>query len=176
MRNIIFKKWRELQLKINEQRNVLDRDSLLTILFDWIEQLKNVNDSKIQKLYYQYFAYFEEISVSNESVGIKPWYSMKNIIDHDILKSTELSFERPFVKVRDILWELLVIKSNKECTCCGDDNLRVMVYKGQQDLFFTCDICGCIIDEAGNKKEVNNKLFPASYELIESRKIQVCGW
>ncbi|MEN7550420.1 hypothetical protein AAG747_21050 [Rapidithrix thailandica] len=173
MSHIVLEKWNELQLKIEQQRDELNRESLLIILFDWIRGIKKIKDSKVQNLYHEYLAYFEEVSDLDGILNIKPWYSLQELIEYDILKSTELSFERPIVKVRDVLWELLVFKSDKECPCCGDDNLRAMTYKGQKELFFCCDICGCIVDEDGGRKEVDDKLYPAPFELVELKKIGV---
>lgn len=95
-------------IKDRREKKELDREHLLILLFDWVIEIKGIKDSRVQVLYIKYLKYFEGVSELNYRLDTSPWYSLQGLIDFDILKSNDLTFERPIVRVRDILWKLLV--------------------------------------------------------------------
>ncbi|GAA5042340.1 hypothetical protein GCM10011506_44280 [Marivirga lumbricoides] len=163
MSHILLEKWKELEEELKVQRSSLDRETLLKILLRWTQEVKKIKDEKVQELYHSYLEYFENCFFPENN--ITPWYSLKELIDVDLLNRPPLTYDRAVIKVRDVLWELLVFKSDILCPCCGDDNLRVMV-NNDNILIFTCDLCGCILNESGKKTDVNGKLYPAPMSMI----------
>jgi transcription elongation factor Elf1 len=172
MSHIVLNKWNELRAEIERNKENIDAELLIKLLLNWAGGIKEINDIQIKKIYTQYLEYFEDVDIESvlfDKEGV--WYSLEEIINVDLLGFSPRSYERPIVKVRDILWELLVFKSNSECSCCNDDNFRVMIDKKKTELFFTCDRCGCIQDIMGNKKDIQEKLYPATTDLIRKHRI-----
>ena len=165
MSHIILNKWRKLVKELKVQRSSIDRSTIIKLLLKWSLEVKKIKDKRVQKLYSTYLEYFEKCSITEND--IIPWYSLNEIIDIDLINQSPLTYDRAIIKVRDVLWELLIFKSDKSCPCCGDDNLRVMTNAVNSRLFFTCDLCGCILNEFGNEMSINEKLFPAPIEMIK---------
>ncbi|SRR5690606_28018604 len=169
MSHILMKKWSELEEQLKVHRSNLNRDTLFKILQQWSLEVKKIKDKRVQELYNTYLEYFEDYSSIDAKVT--PWYSLKEIIDIELLNRPPITYDRTIIKVRDVLWDLLVFKSNERCPCCGDDNLRVMREAEDEVLLLTCDLCGCILDTSGEKRSIKGKLFPAPVPMIKSAGI-----
>lgn len=174
MSHIILKKWEQLKDKVRESENNLDSNSLVYILLDWAKEIKSIKDIQIKQLYKDFLERYEDLDV--ESIlytGNVIWYSLEEIIKFDILTSNVDYYQRPIVKTRDILFNILAFKSDKKCPCCGDDNLRVFVERNSEKLFFECDICLCLFDEYGIKHEnLETSITFAPISLLKSKNIK----
>lgn len=173
MSHIILKKWEQLRQSIIQDRDNLDAHSLLNLLLDWTQEIKKIKDVQVQNLYKDYFSYYEKLNI--EEIFYTDnifWYSLEEIIQYDIIQAKVDSYQWAIVHTRDIVFNLLVFKSDKDCPCCHDDNLRVFVEIDSEKLIFECDICLCVVDENNNKYNPEGKLVaPASASLIKAKKI-----
>lgn len=174
MSHIILRKWEQLKQSIIQERDNLDAYSLLKLLLDWTQEIKEIKDVQIQNLYKDYFSYYEKLNIEEifytDNVV---WYSLDEIIQYDIIQAKVDSPQWAIIHTRDIIFNLLVFKSDKDCPCCHDDNLRAFVEIDSEKLVFECDICLCVVDENNNKQNIGEKLIvPASASFIRSKNIK----
>lgn len=173
MSHIVLKKWEQLRQSIILDKDNLDAYSLLKILLDWTQEIKKIKDIQIQKLYKDYFSYYETLNI--EEIFYTDnivWYSLEEIIQYSIIQAKVDSYQWAIVHTRNIIFNLLVFKSDKDCPCCHDDNLRVFVEINSEKLIFECDICLCLVDEEGNMQNSEGpSIVPASASLIKVKKI-----
>lgn len=174
MSHLVLKKWEQLKKNIELNKNNLTTLSLIKELLNWTKEIQLIKDIQIQNLCDDYYKYFENIDIESIIyIDSNVWYSLDEIIQFDILQAKVESYEWAIIHVRDILFNLLVFKSDKDCPCCSDDNLRVFVEKGSDKLIFQCDICLCMIDENGNKQNIEGSfLVPAPSFLIRLKNIR----
>lgn len=174
MSHIVLKKWEQLKQSIIQDKDNLDAYSLLKILLDWTQEIKKIKDVQIQNLYKDYFSYYEDLNI--EEIFYTDdivWYSLDEIIQYEIMQAKVDSYQWAIVHTRNIIFNLLVFKSDKDCPCCHDDNLRVFVEINSEKLIFECDICLCLVDENNNKQNPEGKLIvPAPASLIKGRGIK----
>ncbi|MBA4495502.1 hypothetical protein ACFO25_19975 [Paenactinomyces guangxiensis] len=65
--------------------------------------------------------------------------------------------------IEDTLWDLVTIKSGKDCPNCTDDELRYVLAKNESKLLLECDTCGWIEYENGCKWDGGyTQVIPAS--------------
>ncbi len=173
MNHIILKKWEQLRKGIIHDRDNLDAYSLLKLLLNWTQEIKKLTDVQIQNLYKNYFSYYEKLNIEDIFYPDNTvWYSLEEIIQYDIIQAKVDSPQWAIVHTRDIIFNLLVFKSDKDCPCCHDDNLCVFVEIDSEKLIFECDICLCVVDENNNKQNSEGKLVvPAPASLIKAKNI-----
>jgi len=173
MSHIVVKKWERLRQSVIRDRNHLDAHSLLKLLIDWGQGIKKIKDIQIQNLYKLCFSYYENLDIGeifyNDSVV---WYSLEEIIQYDIIQANVDSYQWAIEHASNILFNILVFKSDKNCPCCHDDNLRVFVEIDSEKLLFECDTCLCLVDENNNKQNSEgNSIIPAPASLIRAKGI-----
>ncbi|KFF73164.1 hypothetical protein HX13_22595 [Chryseobacterium sp. P1-3] len=135
MSHIVLRKWKELQQNVEQRKNSLTTRSIVDLLLNWSKEIQLIKDAQIQNLYDDYLKYFENLNVEDILyVDDHVWYSLKDVIQFDILQPKINTYERAITQVRDVLFNLLIFKSDKNCPCHGDDNLRVFVEAGSEKL------------------------------------------
>jgi len=155
---------------VNRRKGELNKEMLLGLLSEWTVEVRQLKDMRVKELYKMYLEYFDNLDFSLFSFDRKYiWYSFEDLITYNFRKEMLLSsFERPFVIVRDVLWELLVFKSDLECTCCGNDNFRIMVNEIRTAVFGVCDVCGCSKLLYGKADSIEAQLYPATQNIVET--------
>ncbi|MDN4011251.1 hypothetical protein QX233_02140 [Chryseobacterium gambrini] len=174
MSHIVLKKWEQLKQRIIQDKENLDAHALLRKLLDWTQEIKKIKDVHIQNLYKLHFSYYEKLDIEeifyNDNIV---WYSLEEIIQYDIIQAKVDSYQWAIEHVDHILFNLLIFKTDKDCPCCHDDNLRVFVESDSKKLIFECELCLCLIDENNNKQNSEEKLFiPAPASLIKRKRIK----
>lgn len=174
MSHIVLKKWEQLKQSIIQDKDHLDARSLLKLLIDWTKEIKELKDIQVQKLYKLCFSYYEELDIDKVFYEDNTvWYSLEEIIQYDIIQANVDSYQMAIEHMSDIIFNLLVFKSDKNCPCCHDDNLRVFVEIGSERLIFECGICLCTVDENDKEYHSEEKLVvPAAASLIKAKKIK----
>jgi len=173
MSQIILKKWEQLRKCVIQDRDFLDSRSLLNLLLDWMKEIKEFNDIQIQNLYKLHFSYYENLNIDEifyENSVV--WYSLEEIIQYDIIQANIDSDKWAIENSSNIIYNLLVFKSDRECPCCHDDNLRVLVEINSERLIFECDSCLCAINEDKTKYNLEGKkIIPVAAFLIKAKGI-----
>jgi len=162
--------WNHFKNSVLEAKPNVNRKFLIQKLQDFSSKIKASNDSKTQILFEEFLAYFEEFDLNGylDLPDQLVWYAIEDLIEYDILRKSDLNFERPILKARDLLWELLAFKSNINCSICGDDDLRVLSNKNEEKLHLCCDLCGNHTNLEGEPVTSDVILFPAPYQVIQS--------
>lgn len=73
--------------------------------------------------------------------------------------------------VSDTLWDMVTIRSDKNCPCCGDGDLRyikVMPSDRNTEVLLECNICGRLVNINGSRYEGEriDSYYPACKEEI----------
>lgn len=166
MSHILLKKWAELKNSIGNKSDSITPLELINVLLVWAMEVKAIKDLTVKQLYHDYLEFFEKID-PNEYVFNETWYSFEEMLNVDILGSNVDSYERPVVIIRNVLWELLVFKSNINCPNCNYDNLRIFTDISKEQLFYCCDNCGYNLNAFGKKHSYNSNLIPITAKLVE---------
>jgi hypothetical protein len=162
-----IKYWNKLKAEV-ESLDKPTREDLLTLLIWYTELIKKSTDPQVNELYQSYFSYLEKINILEYREVSNLWYSLEEIIEYDILKPEITSYSRPIVKTRDLLWELIAFKTDKQCPICDRDCLRALSPNGKDVLFLSCDNC-CYTEDLNGIKVTNEEpLYPAQYLAIEN--------
>jgi len=162
-----MKNWNKLKSKIKAEEETIDRGRLIKLFNDFSLELKENKRMDIATQYSKNLQYFEGKSNSNNLDGISPWYDISEIISFDILNSTRNYFEI----LRDVLWELLVYKTDIQCSNCLEDRYRAMMDNETLQVYLSCDFCGKVTNLTGTKIILDKHLIPANKESLYSSNI-----
>jgi len=139
-------------------------------MMNWSSSLKETKDREIRKMYLDYISYFENIDIRDHLFD-PLWYDFDELINTNFLKMPLENLENVVHNVRDILWEIIAFKTDRECKVLPIDNLRLLTDKNRANVFFCCDVCGYIENIAGEKFKNNDILFPATNQQILEYKV-----
>lgn len=170
MAHILLKKWQELKNKIKSDKSSLDRDSLLKTLLEWCKEVQQIEAKEVKELYCLYLKFFENIKIPEYDFS-NVWYPVTDIITFDLLAPKNLTYQRPIVIVRDVLWNLLAFRSNRDCPSCKQENLRVLTDQAGKDIYFSCDACRYTESLFGKEVVIPERLYPAKASLVEAHNI-----
>ena len=170
--HILLKKWKELQMFAGEHKKHLTREELFKYLLKWSDEVKKLRDNRIKDLYIDHLAYFENIP-DTQVEHYEYWYSLDELLEQDVLNVFPTRYEQPVLYVRELLWELVAFKSDRNCSRCRNDMLRVLTDREATKVFFSCDLCAYTEDLLGNEVLHHENLFPASKALIKFYNIRV---
>lgn len=171
MKHILLRNWEEFRSYIEQNSDNIKRDQLINLLLGITQNIKEEKDVEIRILYTNYLEYFEAISIQEHLYIERPWFNLKDILMFDIVKCKIDSVSRLIVKIRDLLWMLLVFKTDIQCSRCDEDEMRVLSGKDQSSLFLCCDNCGLISTVNGDPISVQEILYP-----ITDQKIKEAGF
>ena len=166
MSHIAIQKWSEFLRKVKDMSQSIDRKSLLICLQEVCKELKLIKDNQVRFAYNKYLNYFEAIDFKDYQVVEKPWYSLNDLVEHNILNCRINSFAPVIVKIRDLLWLLLAYKTDIQCSRCDEDEMRVLSTKGQVTIFLCCDRCGFITNNQGEMVSETEILYPLFYKKV----------
>jgi hypothetical protein len=172
MSHFNIKLWEKFKSNVIDHQQNLDRKVLIDLLLSFSKDLKPTKDVTNKQLYNRYLAYFEDMDIPSYYKCDEVWYSLENLVTYDILNSNVDNYKRPVVNVRDLLWELLAFKSDRECPSCGDDDMRVLSPKNSSQLILACDLCTYACDLEGNEAFPEEKCYPTHYDLIKAAGIR----
>lgn len=68
--------------------------------------------------------------------------------------------------IRDILWDIIVFKTNIECARCGDDHFRALANPETNEIFLSCDRCTWTQSMSGVRRCGPKILIPARKNLL----------
>lgn len=161
---IFLKLWNDLRNRVEPNKQSITPVVIYQLCSEWASKIKGSNSLKIKELYNLYLAYFEGYNIYEYQFSVR-WYSLQDLIVFDILNTSVENLEYVIVRCRNIMWEILVFKSNKSCKNC-DNELRVLTDKTAGDIFFCCDDCGYIENFFGEPmKTLKRQLSPITPEL-----------
>ena len=162
MRKKYLKQFNVLQDALRLRKESLTPRELYTKLFNWGIQLEESKDVHIKALYLDYFRYFEKLKI--DDYAFEPlWYDFNDLLEFDLLKSTPETLESAAVVARDILWEIVAFKTDRDCKVLPVDNLRILTDEQKQDVFFCCDVCFYTEDINGIRVEIDSIVYPILY-------------
>lgn len=169
MNPVIVKKWKALLVVIDQQQPI-KREQLLLLLMDWTKELKRSNDPREQLLYNRYIKPFEKLDLKDYLEPVDNWFLMEDLVQHDLLKVRPRTASFLLSDLGRILWELLVFKSDRACSYCTDDDLRVFSTVEKDKLYFSCDVCIQTVAFIEGDK-IPKQLIPAPHALIKAKGI-----
>jgi len=173
MNQFYLKSFFQLQDKIAMQGKDISPRYLYDELLNWGRLLSDSKNLSIKNLHTDYFLYFDGLDLAD--YFFQPlWYNLNDIVENDFLKIKPRELKNAVVVVRDMIWELVVFKSNRECKILPNNCMRVFTDKLKEQLFFCCDMCDYTEDI--NRKEVliNRLLLPATIQHIRRNNILPC--
>ena len=172
-RKIYLREFVLIQRNVEQNRSNITPRKIYLMLLNWGFSLKGSNDGDIKKMFQDYFTYFENIDTDNYAFEAS-WYDFEELIDIDLLNNQVINFDNVVVVVRDILWEIIAFKTDRDCKVLPIDNLRLLTNSDKNALFFCCDVCGYTENIEGEKITVNEILYPATMSQIIRNNIAPC--
>lgn len=166
MSHIILRRWEEFRSNIEQSSADVIRERLIMLLIELNQNIKMSDDVEVRVMYDRFLKYFEAINVHDYLIIEQPWYSLKDIISFDIINCKIDSLNRVMVKIRDLLWMLLVFKTDQQCSRCDEDEMRVLSAKDRSDIYLCCDSCGLVTDMNGVPVSAPEVLYPLTYQKI----------
>ncbi|WP_207513818.1 hypothetical protein [Longitalea luteola] len=161
-----LKLWDDLRSKVEHNKQSITPIDIYKLCSEWAGKIRSTNILKIRELYNLYLAYFEGYNI-NEYQFLQSWYSLRDLIQFDILNILVVNLEHAIIRCRDIMWEILVFKTNRPCKTC-DSELRALTDNKKREIFFCCDNCVYIEDIFGQSvKSLKNQLSPITPEMQE---------
>lgn len=165
--NHFLRTWLEIQKNISNESVAVNSFMLCEALIVWSKSLGLAKDHHIKKLHDLYLSNYEVLDLSKY-----PMYhlgkSFKEFLSYDYINQRPKDIERAIVLTRDILWNILAFKSEKECPNCKRDKLRVLTDAFEANLYLSCDECAYTQNLKGEKIDRDAKLQPAKSNLISS--------
>ncbi|MDA3613488.1 hypothetical protein O3P16_01600 [Chitinophagaceae bacterium LY-5] len=170
MNQIYLKSFSQLQDTIALNKENISSIDLFENLLKWGNSLVNSKNRLIKNLYTDNFLYFKKINILDYT--FEPiWYNLDDILESNIFKTRQLKLKTLVEEVRDILWELVVFKSNRECKIFSNSYMRVFTDESKENIFLCCDICDYMEDMKGNQVVNNKVLIPATSNQIKINQI-----
>lgn len=173
--NIYISSWEELKSEIKGKLLVVTPIEFYVKLLEWAYSLKNSHDQHVRNLYNEYLEYYTQIDI-DKYVFSELWYSFDGLIKYDYLNLNQAKLDILVVRCRDLLNEITVFKSDRECKLLGNDYLRVFTNKYSGELLFCCDTCSYIEDINGENVEIIPSLLPATAQQISENNIKPCSF
>jgi len=173
MNKLNLNKWSDFKKSLHQNENIGKKEILYSLNNIRIE-ISNNKSGNILNTYNTYLKYYENIENLNLVFdNNENWYSIIDIVKYDILRPEINSVEELIVKVSEIMWNLLVFKSDIECDNCKDDFFRVLTNKNEDKLYLSCDLCGNLKGYKGKiDKNPDEKLLPVKPYQINREKIK----
>lgn len=143
----LYNKWIKFAAEIQVSENIPPIELLQSLLSFSLEIGKTENNY-IKDLYNTYLSLFKSYDLKQYNFDIKDlWYSLDEVIKFDILEFEPKSDENIMLNIRDIIWNMIVFKSDIDCPICLQDDLRVFIEKTQKEIYFECDNCNNFFDK-----------------------------
>lgn len=168
---IYFQSWDRLKSDVSIHRTMITPIELREKLIEWSMSLSEAKDKHVKMLYSRYLEYYTKLNLELYRFN-KTWYSLENLIETRILKKTPSKIDYLIVDVRDLLNEIIVFKSNRECKQFYHENLRVFTDKESTKLYFCCDACSYAEDFDGITLNVESVLIPATAQQIRDYNVE----
>lgn len=170
---IVLKKWEDLKSTLKHKEPTPDIYNFVDLLLVWSTEIKKINDKQIKQLYSEFLEYYETLNIKNILyTGDHVWYSLEEIIKIDILSADFKFYQQPITRVSNILHNILIFKSNKECPC-GSDNLRVYLEETSEKIIYECDVCLCIVNENGDRESnIDKKVIPLPIKFVKIKNLE----
>lgn len=165
--NYLLKNWFDLQKNISNQSELVSPYMLCETLIAWSRSLQISKDKHIKELYNLYLSNYANLDLSKYPIS-HLGNAFKDFLNYDYINQKPKDIERAIVLTRDILWNLIVVKSEKECPNCGRDKLRVLTDESENRLYLSCDECAYTENLKSERIDIDIRLQPASSKLLLS--------
>lgn len=163
--NLYIKKWLSTQEHVSKCRHSIDPIHLFNYLITWCQEVKQTKDNFIKKLYDLYLSNYEKIDILEYSMDHLS-NKFDEILEYDFLNKKPKDIEQTIILTRDILWNILSFKIDKECPSCRQGELRVLTDEFEKEIFISCDQCTYTENIMGQKINSDFTLRPAKRHLI----------
>lgn len=168
--NTYLKTFIQLQEEFEKLKGEYAPIDLYVKLVAWANNLANSNEKTIKELYVIYFDYFKNLEIKDFS--FQPlWYNFSELMQFDFLNHNPKDLKRTVVVVRDILWEIIAFKTNRNCKVIETDNLRLLTNSSRDVLYFCCDTCSYAENIDGTQIKITEILYPATTVQILNSKV-----
>ncbi len=101
------------------------------------------------------------------------WYNFDNLLDKRLFKILDENSDYLISDAGRMLMEIFVFKS--DIPDFGDGYYRVYSDISREKIFYISDTVGSCMDIDLNIVELNEKVIPATAELIKKYKIKICS-
>lgn len=158
--------WFDIQKKLTKKVSLISPQILYKELISWCKDLKMSKDTNIKRLYDLYLKNYEFIDICNYYTN-HMGAAFNKFLEYDYIKQQPKNIERAIILTRDILWNIVAFKSQKECPNCNRDKLRVLTDANKIKIYLSCDDCSYIENLEGQKINIDFRLQPADKEQID---------
>ncbi|MGH1437851.1 MAG: hypothetical protein ACRBG0_25660 [Lewinella sp.] len=166
----IRKEWQLIQQSVLDEQFNIDRNILIKMIFGLLKKMKSSIIQEDKVLYGKYLSYYENIDLSDYHFRFL-WFDLKEFLQYQVLRKTPSNTGILIQRIRDIIRELIVYKSNRLCKRCGDDDLRVFAKPPTNTepilVAFICDCCNYTEGLDERMMTPTKGYFPAKAEIIE---------
>lgn len=163
--NIILKSWNQLKGDVSLKITAWE---FCIKLLNWGKLLKKSRVNLEIDLFNTYLRYYEELDITQYQFTDR-WYPLETLLKENFFNREQINVEDAVIVCRNLLHEILVFKSNRDCRLLGMDNLRVYEYK--DSVVFCCDTCSYCEDLSGAAIKLESVVLPARASTINQYKI-----
>lgn len=173
MKKNLFESFRGLYL---DENNMSSYKNYYNALVQWVKDNSRDFGRKPQELsYWNSLKLLFDLDLDVYMVDdpdIPPLDSEKSRI-YKIIDSPKMKIDGLLMIIRDVLWDMVTIRSNKKCIYCNCSDLRyIKVNFGVEsmgEVILECTVCGNVMDVDGLKYEGSiENYYPASKEEVMS--------
>jgi hypothetical protein len=165
-----FQSWNRFKDEVSIHHTMITPIELCERLIEWSTVLREAKDKHVKALSSGYLDYYTKLNLKLYDFDER-WYSLENLIETQILKNTPRKIDHLIVDIRDLLNEIIVFKSNRECKQFYDQYLKVFTDKEYAKLYFCCDACSFAEDFDGVPLNIENILIPATAQQVRNHNL-----
>lgn len=173
--NILLKReWNRLKRVLEYERNYFGLDSVkfTDIVLNFGIGSRNFRDKNITEQYRNYVGFYENLDIRKYNFGEK-WYDFDNLLDKRLFKILDENSDYLISEIGRMLMEIFVFKS--DIPDLSDGYYRIYSNISRRKIFYIADTAGPCMDMDLNIAEINEKVIPATAELVKKYKIKVCS-
>lgn len=170
--NQYIKKWNQLISEVKENRKSITSNQLYDKIRDWSFLLDQSKDKYIKGLHDSYLTYYFKLDI-NQYQFDTVWYSLEDLIEYKLVRPQFHNIKLVIANARDLLHEMIVYKTGRDCKLLEYDNLRAYTNRDYGEIFFCCDSCVYAEDWDGERIEIKSPLLPATAMQVKEKQIAV---
>ena len=134
-----------------------ERLSFLRGVQEWLE--KNLSSFSREERNAYHLESYVQLTLSELPIA---YTDLDPVEEFDALRRVPpSSLDGLAMRIRDILWDGIVLRSSGTCSRCEEDNVRLLLDNSSQRLVYACDTCGWSQWDNGVEWHSNGELVPA---------------